>query len=82
MHHMTGVHTLKVASLGQVTLPLELRHRWGVEHGGDLAVIDLGDAVLLVPGGAETARRELRRVLRARYETGRAAVAEPDLADQ
>jgi hypothetical protein len=59
-----------------------LRRRWGIEDGGEIAFIDLGEAALVVPGGLQSARSELRRVLRERYDKGVAAVDDPDLADQ
>lgn len=72
----------KVSSRGQTSLPAELRHRWGIEAGGEVAFIDLGDAALILPGGMERAKLELRRVLAERYEAGLAAIGDPDLADQ
>lgn len=72
----------KVSSRGQTSLPAQLRHRWGIEAGGEVAFMDLGDAALILPGGMEHAKREVRRVLAERYETGLAAIADPDLADQ
>lgn len=72
----------KVSSRGQTSLPAELRHRWGIEAGGEVAFIDLGDSALILPGGMERAKLELRRVLGKRYETGLAAIDDPDLADQ
>lgn len=74
--------TAKVSHRGQTNLPAELRRRWGLEQGGEVGIIDLGDAALLVPGGIATAREELRRVLDDRYEAGIAALDDPDLADQ
>lgn len=47
-----------------------------------MGIVDLGDAALIVPGGIDAARSELRRVLRARYETGLAQIEVPDLADE
>ncbi len=79
---MSGTSTAKVSQRGQTSLPAELRHRWGIEHGGEVGIIDLGDAALIVPGGVERARRELRRVLRERYEEAVAGIGEPDLTDQ
>jgi bifunctional DNA-binding transcriptional regulator/antitoxin component of YhaV-PrlF toxin-antitoxin module len=79
---MPGTSTAKVSRRGQTSLPAELRHRWGIEHGGEVGVIDLGDAALIVPGGPQSARRELRRVLHGRYETGLASIDDPDLAEQ
>ena len=79
---MAGASTAKVSHRGQTNLPAELRHRWGIDAGGEVGIIDLGDAALIVPGGVEGARMELRRVLRDRYETGVGELADPDLADQ
>jgi bifunctional DNA-binding transcriptional regulator/antitoxin component of YhaV-PrlF toxin-antitoxin module len=78
----TPVIRAKVSSRGQTSLPAELRHRWGIEGGGEVAFVDLGDAALILPGGMDRAREELRSVLAERYEAGLAAIADPDLADQ
>jgi len=81
---MSGqVSTAKVSHRGQTSLPAGLRHRWGIEDGGEVAFVDLGDAALVLPGGAEVARRELRRVLLGGgYESGIAGIDDPELADQ
>jgi len=79
---MSGTSTAKVSHRGQTNLPAELRHRWGIEGGGEVGIVDLGDAALIVPGGIQAARRELRRVLRDHYDAGLAAIEDPDLADQ
>jgi hypothetical protein len=63
-------------------LPSELRHRWGIEQGGEVGIIDLGDAALVIPGGIQSARHELHRVLRGRYQAGLATIDDSDLADQ
>jgi bifunctional DNA-binding transcriptional regulator/antitoxin component of YhaV-PrlF toxin-antitoxin module len=72
----------RVSHRGQTSLPAELRRRWGIEQGGEVGFIDLGDAALVVPGGSAVARQELRRVLRDRYDAGLASIDDPDLADQ
>jgi bifunctional DNA-binding transcriptional regulator/antitoxin component of YhaV-PrlF toxin-antitoxin module len=72
----------KVSSRGQTSLPAELRHRWGIETGGDVAFVDLGDAALILPGGTDRAKGELKRVLAERYEAGLAVIEDADLADQ
>lgn len=83
MHPMTPTITdAKVSHRGQTNLPAELRHRWGIDDGGQVGIVDLGDAALLVPGGVDVARRELRRVLRDRYEDAVAGIEDPDLRDQ
>lgn len=79
---MTATSNAKVSHRGQTSLPAELRHRWGIDEGGEVGFIDLGDAALIIPGGVSAAREELRRVLVDRYEHGVAAVADPDLVDQ
>lgn len=82
MHGMTVASNAKVSHRGQTSLPAELRHRWGINQGGEVGFIDLGGAALIVPGGIGAARSELRRVLSERYAAGLAAIEDPDLADQ
>jgi AbrB family looped-hinge helix DNA binding protein len=41
-----------VSTSGQMSVPAAVRHRWGLEQGGRITVIDLGDAVILLPSGA------------------------------
>lgn len=66
-----------------MALPAELRHRWDIEEGGEVAFVDLGDAALVLPGGVDAALAELRRVLLdGGYETGVSTLTDPDLADQ
>jgi bifunctional DNA-binding transcriptional regulator/antitoxin component of YhaV-PrlF toxin-antitoxin module len=72
----------KVSNRGQTSLPAELRHRWGIESGGEVAFIDLGEAALILPGGTEGAKAELKRVLAERYEAGLATIHDSELADQ
>jgi AbrB family looped-hinge helix DNA binding protein len=72
----------KVSHRGQTSLPAELRHRWGIEEGGEVSFIDLGDSALVLPGGIDQAKAELRRVLGERYETGLEEIDDPDLVDQ
>ena len=67
---------------GQTSLPAELRRRWGIDQGGEVGFVDLGDAALIIPGGVTAARAELRRVLAERYSDAVAAIEDPDLADQ
>jgi AbrB family looped-hinge helix DNA binding protein len=73
--------TVKVSHRGQTSLPAELRHRWGIAEGGEVAIVDLGDAALILPGGVESAKAEVRRVLAAgAYAEGLASIDDPDLA--
>ncbi|MGB7051532.1 MAG: AbrB/MazE/SpoVT family DNA-binding domain-containing protein [Acidimicrobiales bacterium] len=71
-----------MSNRGQTSLPAQLRHRWGIETGGDVAFVDLGDSALILPGGMDQAKAELKRVLAERYNSGLAAISDPDLADQ
>ncbi len=41
-----------VSKSGQVSVPADVRRRWGLSQGGRVTVVDLGDAVLLLPPGA------------------------------
>ena len=82
MHRMDATATVKVSHRGQTNLPADLRHRWGITAGGEVGIIDLGDAALIVPGGVDSARQELRRVLRSRYEDAVEGLGDQDLADQ
>lgn len=76
------VSTARVSHRGQTSLPAGLRHRWGIEDGGEVAFVDLGDAALILPGGVEAARAEVRRVLLdVAYDAAIASI-DADLADQ
>ena len=79
---MDATTNVKFSRRGQTSLPAELRRRWGIEEGGEVVFIDLGDAALVIPGGTNAARRELKRVLRTEYEVGLASIEGTDLADQ
>ncbi|MGH9184726.1 MAG: AbrB/MazE/SpoVT family DNA-binding domain-containing protein [Acidimicrobiales bacterium] len=41
-----------VSKSGQMSVPAEVRRRWGLIDGGRVMVVDLGDAVVLMPPGA------------------------------
>lgn len=68
-----------VSKSGQVSVPAAVRRRWDLQDGGRVTVVDLGDAVVLLPPG--TRERLLDEALPA--EAHRAFVAnidDPDLA--
>jgi len=79
---MSGTFDAKVSRRGQASLPASLTRRWGLTGGGVVGIFDLGEAALIVPDGLDAARRELRSVLRERYEDGIHAIDDRDLADQ
>jgi AbrB family looped-hinge helix DNA binding protein len=41
-----------VSKSGQMSVPADVRRRWGLVDGGRVLVVDLGDAVVLLPPGA------------------------------
>jgi bifunctional DNA-binding transcriptional regulator/antitoxin component of YhaV-PrlF toxin-antitoxin module len=56
---MSSTGDLRVSSRGQMSLPSSTRHRWGLDEGGDVAYLDLGDSIVIVPGGVKALRRRL-----------------------
>ncbi len=68
-----------VSTSGQMSVPAAVRHRWGLDHGGRVTVIDLGDAVILLPPGGR--QKLLAEALAAadhrRFVSG---LDDPDLA--
>lgn len=48
---MAGIQEYLVSSSGQLSLPAAARHRWGLDGGGPVDVVDLGFAVMMLPQG-------------------------------
>ncbi len=48
---VSDVQEYLVSSSGQMSLPASVRHRWNLDRGGPVDVIDLGFGVLTVPKG-------------------------------
>ncbi len=46
-----GLQEYLVSASGQMSLPAAARHRWNLDHGGSVDVIDLGFGVLTMPKG-------------------------------
>ena len=66
-----------------MSLPSSARHRWGLAAGGDVGFLDLGDAVLIIPGGGAAVRRQLLdAVTDADWVAARSGFGDDDLADQ
>lgn len=79
---MSTTTTVRVSSRGQMSLPAAARHRWGVEGGGEIGVIDLDGALLLVPGGIDAAKKALRAAIaNGRYERAVRAIDDADLSN-
>lgn len=77
---MSGVQEYVVSSSGQLSLPAAARHRWNLDAGGPVDVIDLGFGVLTLPKGEG---RRLLGDLLTREEHARfvrSLVDDPDLA--
>lgn len=80
---MTASGDLRVSARGQMSLPASTRHRWGLDEGGDVGYLDVGDAVVIVPGGIDQIRRLLLdAVSDADWDEARAGFGDPDLANE
>jgi bifunctional DNA-binding transcriptional regulator/antitoxin component of YhaV-PrlF toxin-antitoxin module len=77
---MTQSGEVKVSERGQMALPAQTRHRWGLDQGGIIGWIDLGDSVLLVPGGLRQLRDEILQ--NADWNSARSGFGDPELANQ
>lgn len=77
---MAQVGEAKVSERGQMALPAQARHRWDLDGGGVVGWVDLGDAVLLVPGGVDELRKEL--LASADWDAAAAGFGDPELANQ
>jgi len=76
---MAGPAEFLVSSSGQMSVPAPVRRRWGLGNGGRVTVIDLGDAVVLLPPGAR--QRLLADALSAEeHRQSVEGLDDPDLA--
>jgi hypothetical protein len=48
---MARLQEFLVSTSGQMSLPAEARHRWHLDRGGPVDVLDLGFGVLTLPKG-------------------------------
>jgi len=48
---MPATSEFLVSASGQMSVPAVVRHRWGLDQGGRVTVVDLGDAIVLLPPG-------------------------------
>jgi hypothetical protein len=66
-----------------MSLPSATRHRWGLDDGGDVGYLDLGDLVLIVPGGTSALRRTLLEAVSDEdWKNARTGFGDSDLANQ
>jgi AbrB family looped-hinge helix DNA binding protein len=61
MVDMASTTEFLVSKSGQMSVPAGVRRRWGLTNGGRITVVDLGDAVVLLPPGAR--KRLLKEAL-------------------
>ena len=76
---MAATETFRVSASGQMSLPAAVRHRWNLDRGGPVDVIDLGFGVLTVPAG-DAARLLDELVPAEEHYATVAADDDPDLA--
>ncbi len=80
---MTMSGDIRVSHRGQMSLPASARHRWGIEDGGEIGYLDLGDAVLLVPGGVNELRDSvLGSITEADWDAARTGFGDRELATE
>jgi len=77
---MSELQEYQVSSSGQMSLPAAARHRWHLDRGGPVDVLDLGFGVLTVPRGE--GRRLLSDVLSREDHAAfvKSLADDPDLA--
>lgn len=75
----SAVKRYLVSSSGQMSLPAHVRHRWNLDNGGSVDVLDLGFGVLTVPvgNGSRLFRDILSREEQAQFVSH---LEDPDLA--
>jgi AbrB family looped-hinge helix DNA binding protein len=80
---MTNTGAVRVSRRGQMSLPASARHRWGLEDGGDVSFIDIGDALVLIPEGVDELRHRLiDAVTEHEWEQARLGFGDPDLVSE
>jgi bifunctional DNA-binding transcriptional regulator/antitoxin component of YhaV-PrlF toxin-antitoxin module len=80
---MTNAGDVRVSQRGQMSLPASARHRWGLDEGGEVGYLDIGDAVILVPGGVKRLRRQLLdAVTKEDWDRARSGFGDADLVSE
>lgn len=66
-----------------MSLPAVARHRWGLDDGGEVGFLDLGDAVVILRESVDVARNQLLdAVTPVDWADARAGFGDEDLADE
>ncbi len=80
---MSATGDLRVSARGQMSLPAAARRRWGLDEGGEVGYLDLGDALVIVPGGIRELRRQLIESVAAEdWGDALSGFGDPDLASE
>lgn len=80
---MANSGELRVSARGQMSLPAQTRHRWGLDAGGEVGYLDIGDAVVLIPGGIKKLRDRLIDAVSDRdWQDARRGFGDSDLANE
>jgi bifunctional DNA-binding transcriptional regulator/antitoxin component of YhaV-PrlF toxin-antitoxin module len=80
---MATTGDLHVSTRGQMSLPASARRRWGLEDGGEVGYLDIGDAVVIIPGSVEALRATvLDAVSSEDWDRARGGFGDPDLANE
>lgn len=77
---MEATGDLRVSDRGQMSLPAAARHRWQLDDGGRVGYLDLGDAIVIVPGGLDELRAEVLSSID--WDAVDDGFGDPDLATQ
>ena len=67
---MTVSTTIQIRNKGSLTLPVELRRKYGLSEGDVLTLVDLGEGVLVLHSGASQVDRLGDRVAHMMAEEG------------
>lgn len=80
---MTNTGDVRVSQRGQMSLPASARHRWGLDSGGEVGYLDIGDAVILIPGGVNRLRSQLlEAVMQEDWDRARRGLGDDELASE
>lgn len=80
---MSNTGDLRVSARGQMSLPAAVRHRWGLDEGGEVGYVDIGDALVIVPGGVNQLRRKLLESIGAEdWAEARSGFGDSELANE
>lgn len=67
---MSVVNTIQIRNKGSLTLPVELRRKYGLDEGDVLTLIDLGDGSFVLYPNVTTVDRSGDRVAQRMEEQG------------